>query len=183
MHFKEINEEVLYPMGDLVEIRHADIELLKKMALHTKRKRIRFCSHMNLNDILQEMFIVHTRETYVRPHKHLSKVEAFHVIEGEADVLFFDDAGKITDHYELGDYGSGKQFYCRIPEPVFHSFIINSDIIVFHEITHGPFVRSETVFPAWSPIEENADRVDDYIKQMRKEVENMRQRRSLPIND
>ena len=42
------------------------------------------------------MFIALSDETYIRPHKHLNKSESLHVLEGSADVVFFDEKGKIT---------------------------------------------------------------------------------------
>ena len=81
------------------------------------------------------MFLVQTRETYIRPHKHLKRAESFHVLEGQADILVFSDEGMLTDVIPMGDYASGKQFYYRMHEPLFHSALIRSDYLVFHEST------------------------------------------------
>jgi cupin fold WbuC family metalloprotein len=99
------------------------------------------------------MFIVHTRSTYVRPHKHLGKSESFHVLEGRADVVIFDDEGHIVEVIQTGDYGSRFPFYYRLSTPLFHTLLIRSAFLLFHESTGGPFVRSDTQFAPWSPDE------------------------------
>ena len=43
------------------------------------------------------MFIVHPKGAYVRPHKHLDRIESMLVIDGEVDYIMFDDNGKIDN--------------------------------------------------------------------------------------
>ena len=107
--------------------------------------------HNNKNDTSHEMFIVHLKECYVRPHKHTDKVESMTVVEGEADALFFDDKGNITNKIQLGEFSSGKNFYYRIDKDIYHMLIIKSDYFVFQENTLGPFKENTVVFPSWSP--------------------------------
>ncbi len=122
-----------------------------KESFKNKRCRIRLCSHRSVCDRLHEMLIVHGRDCYVRPHKHLSKSESIHVIKGSAQLFFFDSKGKVTGKTDIGEYRTGKPFYCRIPSRRFHALIIRSEVFVFHESTSGPFNKNETVFAAWSP--------------------------------
>jgi cupin fold WbuC family metalloprotein len=97
------------------------------------------------------MFIVHTKETYVRPHKHIGKAESFSVLEGEADLVLFEDDGTVRQIIRMGSPGSGQKFYHRLAAPVFHTLLIRSDILFFHEITQGPFLRGQTLFADWAP--------------------------------
>ena len=62
------------------------------------RNRIRYCAHASPSDVVHEMFIVHPRGAYVRPHKHLDKSESMMIIEGEADYVMFDSKGNITEN-------------------------------------------------------------------------------------
>src|SRR4051812_15824469 len=78
----KFNDEVLYSDDLIVQVERPEIEQLKKAALLNPRRRIRLCAHRNVDSTLHEMLIVHTANTYVRPHKHLNKIESFHVIEG-----------------------------------------------------------------------------------------------------
>ena len=145
------SEEVLVSRGPITTIGRHDIEVLKTKALENERKRIRLCAHSSVEDKVHEMLIVHTKNTYVRPHRHLDKSESFHIIEGELDVVVFDDAGSIELVARLAEPASGGQFYYRLSDGPYHTVIIRSNIAVFHETTSGPFRKSETVFAPWSP--------------------------------
>jgi cupin fold WbuC family metalloprotein len=153
MEFTRISEEVLQAKGPLVEISRQDIQRLKQQSLATPRQRIRICAHPDVADPLHEMLIVHARGAYVRPHKHLNKSESVHIIEGEVDVVFFDDSGTLTQVVRLAEYGGGRKFYYRVGGPFYHTFLITSEFLVFHEVTNGPFRREDTVFAPWGPEE------------------------------
>lgn len=161
MNFIEINEEVLYTQDRITCVNSKDIELLKSKAAANKRKRVRICSHIDKNDSLHEMLIVHNMGIYVRPHKHNDKSESFHIIEGCLDVVTFDDHGNILNVIEMGEFTSGKCFYYRLSASHFHTVIPKTDWVVFHETTNGPFNREDTEFSDWSPPEddENAQKV------------------------
>jgi cupin fold WbuC family metalloprotein len=153
---REESVEVLYPEEDVVIVTAADLDELKKLALQNPRQRVRLCAHRTPQDHLHEMFIVHTSDCYVRPHKHLGKAESMAVLEGEVDVVLFSEEGSITQIVQMGAPGSGKTFYQRLSDPIFHSLIIRTPFLVFHEVTEGPFLRENTIFPEWAPAEEGA---------------------------
>jgi len=113
------------------------------------------CTHRNTEDLLHEMFIVHTRDAYIRPHKHLGKPESFHIIEGTVDVFVFEEDGRVREVIKMGEYLSGRPFYYRINDPLYHTLIIRSDVLVFHETTSGPFNRADAIFAPWAPEESN----------------------------
>ena len=165
-----VNSEVVRTVGDVIELDASNVECLKHLSEKSIRRRIRFCSHMADDDILHEMFIVHEKNTYVRPHKHMEKIESVHIIEGLVDVVIYDDYGKIQNVINMGDYSSGKTFYYRMFAPVFHSLIIRSDKLVFHEITNGPFRREDTIFAPWSPDGANIEESIEYLNRLRNEV-------------
>lgn len=174
MKLREINEEVLYADEPIVRIDNSALEDLKDRAKKNKRKRIRICSHIDVDDKVHEMLIVHTQDTYVRPHKHLGKSESFHIVEGVANVIIFTDTGTIRDIVELGDSTSGRNFYFRINQPFYHTLQITSKFIVFHESTSGPFNRSDTVFPAWAPEEVNVEAVKTFMLKLSNEVQKIK---------
>jgi len=161
--FRKESDEVLYDLEPVVRISRKDVDFLKETAEHNERKRIRLCAHGSIEDSLHEMVITHAKGTYVRPHKHLGKIESFHVIEGTVDVVVFDDDGNITGVTRMGDYQSGQPFYHRISEPSYHTLLITSDVLVFHEITNGPFRREDMVYADWSPEESEIEGVADFI--------------------
>ena len=153
MRLKEFNQEVFFVDEQIAKISRGDIEALKKKALSNRRKRVRVCSHKNTEDKLHEMLIIHTKGAYLRPHKHLGKSESMCVLEGSADVIFYDQAGNITDTMEVGDYTSGRSFYYRISDARYHNLVIKSDFFVFHEVTSGPFIIEDTIYAPWSKEE------------------------------
>jgi cupin fold WbuC family metalloprotein len=170
LKLKTINEEVLYVDRDIVTIDRGQVEFLKEESQKTERQRIRLCAHVNVEDRLHEMIIVHRENTYVRPHKHLSKSESFHIIEGSVDVILFDEFGEIVEIIQMGEFASGKNFYYRISSSTFHTLLIKSDFLVFHETTSGPFNRSDTIFASWSPSEEERSCVAQFVSDLRGRV-------------
>ncbi|RXH36383.1 WbuC family cupin fold metalloprotein [Bradyrhizobium zhanjiangense] len=157
------NPEVYYSDDAIVTADDATIAELKRIAAGNPRLRSRLCTHPDPSSGLHEMLIVHHREAYVRPHKHFGKPESFHLIEGTAQVVIFEDDGRIRDVLEMAPYGHGALCYYRMPEKVFHSILITSEWLVFHETTAGPFDPARTAFPDWAPDGSDAVAVQDYV--------------------
>jgi len=157
------NPEVLYSEAALTTVNQSDIEHFKQLSSLNPRKRIRLCAHPKPDDGLHEMLIVHERGAYVRPHKHPGKTESTHIIEGLVDVVIFDSIGQITSVVSMGDYASGRTFYYRMATPVFHTLIIRSDVLVFHETINGPFDRRNTIFAPWAPEDGDVNSVSTFM--------------------
>jgi cupin fold WbuC family metalloprotein len=155
--------EVLYATDAVVTVDAAAIAALKRDASRNPRRRIRLCAHGGVADRLHEMLIVHTSDTYVRPHKHIGKSESFHVIEGEVDVVVFDDEGGVSEVIQMGTVASGRPFFYRIATPLYHTLLIRSAELVFHETTNGPFSRADLVFAPWAPDETDPAAVDEFL--------------------
>ena len=146
------SDEVYYCIDQIPKISKKEILTLLSKAKKNSSNKARICMHKNLNEKIHDMFIVHLKDCYVRPHKHLNKSESMFVIEGEADAIIFDDTGKILQKIELGNYASGKDFCYRINQNIFHMLLIKSEFFIFHENTEGPFNNTETIFAKWAPI-------------------------------
>ena len=170
IQFKKINNEVFYTEKKISQIKDSDIAFLKDNIKNTKKKRIRICTHLNEKDGAHEMFIALSNETYIRPHKHFNKSESLHVLEGSADVVFFDDEGKIINIIPLSVASSNSCFYYRINEPIYHTFIIKSKIFIFHETTQGPFRKSDTIYAPWSPKEIDYDKIVKFVSELKESV-------------
>jgi cupin fold WbuC family metalloprotein len=156
VEFRVESDEVLIATEPLVRLTAADIGELKARAGRNPRARVRICAHASVEDALHEMVIVHMHGAYITPHKHVGKAESTHVIEGCANAVLFEDDGTVREVVRLGEPGSGRSFYFRIDEPVFHTLLIESDFLVFHEVTSGPFVREDTVVAPWAPDQADA---------------------------
>ena len=172
MRVRKFNEEVLYGDEAVVKVSRADMESLKERAQLNPRKRVRLCAHKDIDDKVHEMLIVHTKDTYVRPHKHLTKSESFHVIEGSVNVVIFDEVGGIAEVIQMGDYSSGRRFYYRLSEACYHTLLISSDFLVFHETANGPFRRSDTIFASWAPDENDTAAQKQFMERLAQAVEN-----------
>ncbi len=172
IHAKRESAEVLYASDDVVTVSREQVGELVDASRTAPRERIRLCTHRATTDTIHEMLIVHKAGMYVRPHKHIGKAESFHVIEGRVDVVLFNEAGAVSDVISMGEYASGLPFYYRIDQPIYHTLLIRSEVLVFHETTSGPFVREQTVFAPWSPDADPAA-VAEYIADV--------ERRAQPI--
>ena len=163
MRATKFNEEVLITTDDVVKVDANDIEELKQKARLNPRRRVRLCAHKDLNDSIHEMLIVHEKSCYVRPHKHINKMESFHIVEGKVDILLFDENGRINNLIPMGDFASERIFFYRLPPSYFHTMVINSEVLVFHEITNGPFNPDDTVWASWAPDDNDIEGVSRYM--------------------
>src|SRR6266850_2471184 len=101
--FKSVNDEVFVAEDSIVQVDRTQMEALKTQAARNPRHRVRLCAHKDSQNELHEMLIVLTKDVYIRPHKHLGKPESFHVIEGSATVIFFDESGRVDEVIQVGD--------------------------------------------------------------------------------
>ncbi len=162
--------EVVHAESNCVQLNKDYVSFLKDCSLKNARGRMRLCAHQSVEDLLHEMIIVHERQAYVRPHRHLGKSESVHIIEGEVDVVLFDEKGDLIRVVEMGEFASDKTFYYRSSGHEFHTLIIRSDVLVFHEVTNGPFCREDTEFAQWSPTEEDPEGQRLFLEQLHLEV-------------
>jgi cupin fold WbuC family metalloprotein len=164
--FCKLNDEVLCATQAIVQVDGQDIDELVARSRENARQRIRICAHRNAADAVHDMFIVHPRGAYVHPHKHPGKSESFHVVAGAVDVVLFDDEGRVLKIIPLGDYRSGRSFFYRLSAPFYHTLRIHSEVVVFHEVTNGPFNRADTVFAPWAPFESEVEAVRAYLQRL-----------------
>ena len=162
----KVNSEVYHSKENFFSLSKEDINKLITLAKASPRGRIRYCSHSSDQDALHEMFIVHPKGAYVRPHKHLDKIESMLVIDGDVDYIMFNDSGKVDNVVKMGDFKSNKPFYQTIRKDKFHTLIIKSEWLVFLEITNGPFNKRDTVFADWSPKEDEQDKVIKFVNNL-----------------
>lgn len=171
MKFIQKKEDLFLVKEKIISINYEDIEFLKSHISNSNKGRVRINLHPNNEDLLHEMIIVISPHSYIRPHKHVNKSEAFHIIYGDVDIILFDDYGNITDLLALSTKESKKPFYYRMSEDNFHTLIVRSDLLVVHEITNGPFVENQTVYADFSPKEGDHLRIREWQKSLTKAVE------------
>jgi len=149
--YQKINEEVFTIQDPIVRLDRRAIEFVKEQAFHNARGRARICMHKNKEDNLHEMLIAIRSDSYIRPHRHRNKVESVHLVEGEADIILFNEEGQIIDLVKISPKHN---FYYRLDLPYYHTVLVHSPILVIHETTNGPFNPKETEYAPFSPPEE-----------------------------
>jgi cupin fold WbuC family metalloprotein len=162
-----MTQEVMVASDDIVRVTAADLAAFRERATRSTRKRARLCAHRTTADPLHEMLICLARGTYVRPHRHGGKSESFHIIEGELDVVLFHDDGTVREVIPMGPYASGKVFFYRLAEPCYHTVVVNTPHVLFHETTNGPFDPADTEFAEWAPAEGDASAAE-YVNELRR---------------
>lgn len=175
MHvFARIAEGVFVARRPIVVVGRAEIEFVKAEAARVPRRRARLCLHRSEVDRLHEMVIALDPSTYVRPHRHPGKSESFHVIEGTARVVVFDEAGGITDVIALG---ARRNRLYRLDEARFHTVVIGRRTLVLHEITNGPFDRHGSQLAPFAPPEEDEAAARAYQAELKRRIRDHRSRR------
>lgn len=158
--------EVYLAAGQIPRVARSEIEFLKQKLQDSSRGRVRLCAHPGNEDLLHEMFIVMSRATYIRPHRHGNKSESFHIIEGLVDVVIFDNEGAITEVVALGDLQSGHDFFYRLSLSAYHTLVIHSQLVVIHEITNGPFRPGDAEFAPWAPDEADQPAYRKFVEEL-----------------
>jgi cupin fold WbuC family metalloprotein len=166
MHTRDVTPEALAVSDAIVELRSDAVDLLKARLVHGSRGRMRILTHRDTGDQVQEMLIAFRRGVYMPPHKHIDKSESFHVVEGSLDVVVFADNGEVLEVIPMGDYHSGKVFFYRIADPLYHTLVVRSDVVVFHETSGGPFSREANVYASWAPDERDTSAAEQYLVEL-----------------
>ncbi len=162
--------EVYLAKGPISMLGQDDMQMLRQDVVNSPRGRVRINAHVSEDDMLHEMFIAIRRDSYIRPHLHPGKTEAFHIVQGVVDIVVFNDDGSVREVVQLGDGYSGRAFYYRLSQPFFHTLLIRSDILIVHEITNGPFIPKGTRFAPFAPGEGDVRGIADYRQQLVSQV-------------
>lgn len=160
--FEQKSASVFTSAADISEINLADIELLKSVVAKSPLGRVRINLHADDQDLLHEMFIAIDQNSYVRVHKHANKSEAFHIVYGAVKVIIFNDDGSIKKVVHLSADSANQSFYYRMSKPFFHTLMIESEMVVLHEITNGPFIPGATIYADFSPEEHDTMAVEKF---------------------
>jgi len=96
--------------------------------------------------------------TYIRPHRHLDpeKEELMVLLRGRMGLIFFDDAGNVTETALLA--AGSDVFGIDIPAGTYHSLVCLEPGTVFLEAKAGPyrpFTPGETA--SWAPAEQDPE--------------------------
>ncbi len=162
--------DVFIAKGPVASIGKAEIETLKAAVDGSTHGRVRINAHDGGEDRLHEMFIALKADSYIRPHKHPGKSEAFHLVHGAVDIVILTDEGSIQEVVRLAAGDPERAFYYRLSAPFYHTLLIRSDILVIHEITNGPFRREDTVFAPFAPTDNEKEAAATYMRRLDEQV-------------
>ena len=173
------SDEVLVCTDEIIGLNTAVFLLLREMADNSPKRRSRICAHKSSDASIQEMIIVIRQGSYIRPHRHQNKCESFHVIDGSADIVVFEDNGSIR---KVIPFAKNACFYYRLDSSLFHTIVVRSESIIFHEVTNGPFITNGTEFATFAPFEDDTS-VISYSNILDKMINDWRRSNGIEVVD
>ena len=118
------------------------LEKYKKEADNSELKRTRIFLHNSTNDPVQSMIIIARIDTDIPTHKHpKNKPESYTIIEGEMDVIFYDDNSNVINKIHL----DRNKPVVLIKPLTWHKPVPTTEYVVYHEIYVGPFEKEKDV--------------------------------------
>ncbi len=163
---REVGPGVFYSDSPIVSLCGEELDWLQREAESSPLGRARICAHADTGENVHEMLICLARRTYIRPHLHF-KSESLHVIRGACDLVLFDGSGDVFRVTTLGEAATGESFYVRLSEPTYHTLLLKTDSLLFHETTPGPLDRAATSLAPWAPPEEDGEAVASFVEEVR----------------
>jgi cupin fold WbuC family metalloprotein len=131
------------------------LEELAARAAASPRARAHYNIHANEQELVQRFFVVARADSYFRPHRHATKSELALLVRGRVDVLTFDEHGRVTGRYGVGE-GTDSLAY-ETPQGTWHTVVPGAAGSAFLEVKEGPYDPvTATQFAAWAPAEGDA---------------------------
>jgi cupin fold WbuC family metalloprotein len=128
------------------------LDELTTRATGSPRARAHHNIHESASDPVQRFFVVANRNSYFRPHRHLTKSELAMVLRGRVDVITFDELGKVTGRYAVGEDTSSMAY--ETPCATWHTLVADTDGSAFLEVKEGPYDPATAAeFASWAPPE------------------------------
>ena len=145
---------------------HDLLDELTARAAASPRARAHHNVHEAPTDLVQRFFVVTNRNTYFRPHRHLTKSELAMVLRGRFDILIFDERGTVTGRYSAGERTPSMAY--ETPRATWHTLVADSDGSAFFEVKEGPYDPATAAeFASWAPAE-GAPEVAQFLDWLRK---------------
>jgi cupin fold WbuC family metalloprotein len=128
------------------------LDELTSKAATSPRRRAHFNIHATASDPVQRFLVVKNRDSYIRPHQHLTKSELVVALRGRFDIVTFDPEGRVTNRYGIG---AGTNHFAYEADPgTWHTLVALTDGSAFLEVKEGPYDPAVAVdFAPWAPAE------------------------------
>ena len=141
------------------------LDELAAKATASPRRRAHFNVHAEASDPVQRFFVAAGRDSYFRPHRHLTRSELTIVLRGGFDLLLFDNDGKVLSRHSAG--GDCGNLGFEVPRATWHTLLALADGSTFLEVKQGPYDPATAAeFAPWAPAEGDAA-VPGYLADLR----------------
>jgi cupin fold WbuC family metalloprotein len=147
-------------------IDHALLDTVSLEAKLSPRRRKNRNFHASDNELSHRLLNAIEPGSYIVPHRHLdpTKDETMIVLRGKLGVVFFDDAGELTQTAVLA--ADGTNCGVTIPHGVYHTVLACLPGTVFFEAKAGPYLPlTEAERAPWAPGE-NVDEAAAYAQSL-----------------
>jgi cupin fold WbuC family metalloprotein len=132
-----------YAKGEDVGV---SMDLIREMLAGSRGNNCRLCLHQGATDGFHQMLILEYRGKSFPAHRHPTKSEGYHLVEGEMALLLYKDTGD-TDRVIHLTPGSP---IARVGPNTFHELKIVSPYAIYHETKPGPFEReNDKIMAPW----------------------------------
>lgn len=132
------------------------LESVIREAKASPRKRKNFNFHTSDESRCNRLLNALDLGTYIRPHRHLDpeKEELMVMLRGKMGMIFFDDAGNVTETALLS--AGGPVIGIDIPAGTYHSLVCLESGTIFLEAKAGPYLPLTKAEAApWAPEEQD----------------------------
>jgi len=131
------------------------LDELAAKAASSPRARAHHNIHATAADPVQRFLVVACGDSYFRPHRHRTRSELAVIVRGRVDVLTFDERGRVTARYGVGD-GTDSMGY-ETSQGAWHTVVPGAGGGAFLEIKEGPYDPATAAeFAPWAPAEGHA---------------------------
>jgi cupin fold WbuC family metalloprotein len=142
---------ILHSTDEVATIDATMIRRMHDLALKSPDGRARLCLHHSESDPAQEMIMALTSDNCYPVHRHRDKAESYHILEGTLGIAIFDDDGRVRRRAVLSATANDAGQVLRIAPMLWHAVLPLSLVVIFHEVTAGPFRPGQSEFAAFCP--------------------------------
>ena len=133
-------------------ISNALLDEMTAKAAASPRRRTHHNLHASPGDLLQRFVVVAQSDTYIRPHRHMTKSELCTIVRGRFECVVFDDDGTITERSVIGEGTPNLAF--ELPSRTWHTLLALTDSAAFVEVKEGQYDPATAAeFAPWTPEE------------------------------
>ncbi len=133
-------------------VSNALLDEMTAKAAASPRRRAHHNLHSSASDLVQRFVVVAQEDSYIRPHRHLTKSELCTIVRGSFEIVVFDADGTITARSVVGAGTPNVAF--ELPQETWHTLLPLTDGAAFVEVKQGPYDPATAAeFAAWAPEE------------------------------